>query len=123
MSSGSGVSSTWELWYLNWDELCDLLWRALRMDLLGKPSTFSADGTVKPVVGEEGLGGSLVSITEALPMGEEEEEEGGGRRQRKMADADVQCVCAQRLDHRPIPRLVDVNALNTGRSQDQRHTR
>lgn len=32
-----------------------------------------------------------------------------------MADADVQCLCAA-LDHRPIPRLVDVNALNTGRT-------
>lgn len=31
------------------------------MDLRGKPSTFSAEGTVKPVVGEDGLdGGSLV---------------------------------------------------------------
>lgn len=31
------------------------------MDLRGKPSTFSADGTRKPVVGEDGLdGGSLV---------------------------------------------------------------
>lgn len=31
------------------------------MDLRGKPSTFSADGTEKLVVGEDGLdGGSLV---------------------------------------------------------------
>lgn len=61
MSRGSGVSSTWELWYRNWDELWDLLCRALRMDLRGKPSTFSADGTEKLVVGEDGLdGGSLV---------------------------------------------------------------
>ncbi|KAG7255110.1 hypothetical protein CRUP_027089, partial [Coryphaenoides rupestris] len=51
----------------NWEELCDLRWRARRMDLRGKPSTFSADGTEKPVVGEEGLdGGSLVvSMTAA----------------------------------------------------------
>ncbi|TNN85228.1 hypothetical protein EYF80_004578 [Liparis tanakae] len=45
----------------NWDELWDLLCRALRIDLRGKPSTFSADGTEKLVVGEDGLvGGSLV---------------------------------------------------------------
>lgn len=61
LSRGSGVSSTWELWYRNWDELWDLLCRALRIDLRGKPSTFSADGTEKLVVGEDGLdGGSLV---------------------------------------------------------------
>lgn len=55
------MSSTWELWYRNWDELWDLLCRALRIDLRGKPSTFSADGTEKLVVGEDGLdGGSLV---------------------------------------------------------------
>lgn len=38
-----------------------------------------------------------------------------------MADADVQCQCAA-LDHRPIPRLVDVSALKTGRTGLASHT-
>lgn len=40
------------------------------MDLRGKPSTFSADGTEKLVVGEDGLdGGSLVVSMMAVDGG------------------------------------------------------
>lgn len=39
------------------------------MDLRGKPSTFSAEGTEKLVVGEDGLdGGSLVSMMTRMMM-------------------------------------------------------
>lgn len=39
------------------------------MERRGKPSTFSALGTEKPVVGEEGLdGGSLVGVSIAAVM-------------------------------------------------------
>lgn len=51
------------------------------MDLRGKPSTFSADGTRKPVVGEDGLdGGSLVVSMLGVWMDERLDDGGAGGR-------------------------------------------
>lgn len=59
------------------------------MDLRGKPSTFSADGTRKPVVGEDGLdGGSLVVSMLGGWMDERlDDGRAGGREESALPDA------------------------------------